>query len=133
MKKYKHTFTIYRSLWLRGEKDSALLRSTDNKQCCLGFYLESCGSPKEALLDKLSPHNLADTQLGEHNCTSVPKWLIKSIRSEKNIEGAVMFSPSKDAEQLMLTNDSCYRHEEAREIEIKDIFARQGIEVIFKD
>lgn len=39
------TLTIDRAAWLRGEGGilSFLLRPSDGKMCCLGFYAEACG------------------------------------------------------------------------------------------
>jgi len=39
---------IDRSRWLRGEPKSCLLRATDHKMCCMGFYaLQTGHKPKE--------------------------------------------------------------------------------------
>ena len=48
---------IDRLRWLRGEtdKDSYLLRASDNKMCCLGFLALQCGYTLEDITDSETP------------------------------------------------------------------------------
>lgn len=46
-------FTVKRSKWLRGEGTikSKLLRESDNKMCCLGFYCIAAGAEESEILE----------------------------------------------------------------------------------
>ena len=56
----KKSFTINRKKWLRGEgdDDSRLLRSTDNKMCCLGFLGKACGISSACLSGRGMPNTI---------------------------------------------------------------------------
>ena len=102
---------IDRETWLRGEgKDNSfLLRGSDKKMCCLGFYFNQCGVSEETLLNKGSP-----MCLGEANLPKETLWL-------RGVAGT-----------LMAINDSTYYPEADRESKIKKIFAEFGYKVKFR-
>lgn len=50
--------TIDRQTWIRGDIRSALLRSKDNKMCCLGFLSLACGYTKEEIRDRVTPFTM---------------------------------------------------------------------------
>jgi hypothetical protein len=111
-------FTIDRAKWLHGEGEisSFLLRASDGKQCCLGFYLESCGIPRDKLENRASPGNI--TFFGG---VQIPEWLL-------NI-GTLLHS--KEAFALMVENDDVVTPDFHRETAIIAGFARVGITVTF--
>lgn len=53
-------FTVERSKWLRGEghQESALLRESDGKMCCMGFYALACGAKSEEIVNCGAFYNL---------------------------------------------------------------------------
>lgn len=55
---------IDRSKWLRGEgsSNSKLLRESDGKMCCLGFYAKQCGYTDEEILQRAAPGDVARTK-----------------------------------------------------------------------
>jgi hypothetical protein len=111
-------FTIDRAKWLHGEGESSsfLLRASDSKQCCLGFYLESCGIPRDKLENRASPGNIAF--LGG---VQLPEWLLDI--------GTLLHSD--EASALMVENDSVVTSDFHRESAIIAGFARVGIVVTF--
>lgn len=104
---------IYRDKWLRGEgtDTSCLLRSFDQKQCCIGFLCEALGVPREELVKYLASQSLA------RKFPSLPNWLT-------NIGSSDLFAAYN-------ANDDVLLSDEDRENRITKIFARHGIEVDF--
>jgi hypothetical protein len=110
--------TIDRRTWLRGEgkETSYLLRRADQKQCCVGFYLEACGVPRDILVGNEAAHS---PEVGEI-LPEEAKWLnTKYIYS------------TPDARCLYGANDSRDLSEEDREAIIKEIFLKHDVEVEF--
>lgn len=105
--------TIDRSIWLRGEENSMLYRQNDNKQCCIGIYLESCGMSKEDLMGVMTAGSLEDF---ERTLPEEAKWL-------EDDEIANMFYITNDHEKL-----SSFQ----RETVLKGAFKQQGITVKFE-
>lgn len=92
-------FTISRKTWLSGEgsDDSFLLRSCDNKMCCLGFFLKSLGATDEDLAGWPVPSDIP--------AITEPRapWLL----AEKKTPGdPIRASSSGMASELMETNDA---------------------------
>jgi hypothetical protein len=118
MKEVK-SFTIDRANWLQGEgsADSYLIRSRDGKQCCLGFYLLSCGLPEEYLTNRRSLIGLSEKMM-----TLTPDWLL-----DENTEGV-----SWACHNIMLMNDDCtFAPLSEKEASITTSFKAAGIEVSF--
>lgn len=109
--------TIDRTKWLRGEggEESFLLRGSDKKMCCLGFYGLACGISENMLLNNRNPYALkkAGVEFPQHS-----EWLFQNLPSGGYV--------STDCGRLMEINDSL-----ANEWEISEIFARNGVEVEF--
>jgi hypothetical protein len=117
-KKYTQEFTIDRKTWLQGEGSEAsrLLRPEDNKRCCLGFYLESCGVSVRKLLDKKAPSDV--------NCSlKRGAWLLTGWNDRE---------ASHDASELMTINDCMGMYKRSREKRVRELFAGNGILVKFK-
>jgi hypothetical protein len=112
------SFTIDRATWLHGEgsEDSYLIRSRDSKKCCLGFYLENCGLPKEYLTDRMSPMGW-DAEM--HART--PDWLFNGNK----------LRVSDACQLLMNTNDAPTDPPSEKEASIIAGFKAVGIEVSF--
>jgi hypothetical protein len=107
---------IDRQKWLKGESpdQSKLLRESDRKMCCLGFYLLSCGKVEAELLDIGEPMNLPEIP-------EEAQWLLKEDAR----------CNSSTCIHLMQINDSKYTTEQQRELGIRDLFRSQNIEVTF--
>jgi hypothetical protein len=114
---------IKRSEWLRGEgvKDSALLRTCDNKMCCLGFLAVSLDATKESIADKASPA-----------CVPTIKWPEGFVKPYPFLKKHNQYTNS-DCCELMEINDATDLPEEEREAELTKYFKRAGIEVEFVD
>lgn len=119
---------IKRSQWLRGEgpKHSKLIRSSDNKMCCLGFFGLACKVPPSMMIDISSPEDIK-----EGNDVSKEQWTAESN------EGAYLFDNTNDMSyvcyDLMTDNDDPALRDEHRENNIKNHFASIGVAVEFID
>lgn len=114
------TLTIVRSKWLHGEGGlkSELLRESDGKMCCLGFYGIACGiAPKDILgvgePESADEYNDADYR---HNW---PHWLFED-------SGCGALIGRNDS------SDPKYRDAQ-READIARLFAKHGVTVVFVD
>lgn len=52
--------TIKRPRWIRNNDKSMLLRPSDNKMCCLGFYALACGHLEEEIIGVIAPRCVRD-------------------------------------------------------------------------
>jgi hypothetical protein len=114
--------TINRSKWLRGEgvATSRLLRSSDGKMCCLGFYALACGLKEYQIREVGGPSSLLsppDEDGKSYNyLTNTPgQWLLEGV----------------DRIHLMEVNDDRNKNKQYREEEIARLFARHGVTVKF--
>lgn len=124
---------IERDRWLRGEGVSTnaltgngarLLRSTDQKMCCLGFFGLACGLRPADIVDVTTP--LAQTGTFRVCRTCWPAWAL-------DVTPAGMRDNSIDINTLMRINDASDLSEPTREATIARIFLRHGVEVEFVD
>ena len=106
---------IQRSKWLRGEVKSRLLRPSDGKMCCLGFYALSCGLSHEQIKDHAEPADIAGI---------LPNEMIWTTRGPEGF---------KNAWPLILTNDDAGISESKREENITKYFAEHNVHVKFVD
>jgi hypothetical protein len=107
---------IDRAKWLRGKDDSYLLRPTDGKMCCLGFYAESCGFSLDDLSGKTYPSALVtDSQIPE-----AMRWLVTDE-----------YEDTTTCMSLARINDDAGLNEPIREKRVAEEFAINGIEVEF--
>lgn len=115
--------TIDRSRWLRGEGDSrsVLHRPSDGKMCCLGFYLEACGIPRERLTGRSTPGSI----LTKDQAPEEAKWLFQKDDDRGSYHSGACID-------LMRTNDAT-RSERQREEIIAEEFAFHGVNVTFVD
>ena len=107
-------FTIPREEWLRGEGSwaSKLWDADQSKGCCVGHYAHACGVSRDtfgytAALDPLVKINKLDPKLFP-------------ILENKTCLGS-----------LYHVNDDTSLTDEAREAQIKELFAEADIEVTF--
>jgi hypothetical protein len=117
---------IRRSKWCRGEGSgqSQLLRPSDGKMCCLGFYALALGLKEEQIHSKDAPHDAPMREGAE--------WLYDG--NDDRDQGL-----SDECYELMEINDQrfsatdCEFPEEQREAAIIKGFAEQGVNVTFVD
>lgn len=111
-------FQISRKEWLRGEGhlNSSLLRTRDNKMCCLGFLACAIGLTKEQISNVASPQH-------PHLQESYSKWPEGIMRSSGYV--------SEQTERLINYNDDWDLSEEMRETLLKNTFSSMNIEVEF--
>lgn len=135
--------TIERDKWLRGEgsDESCLLRTTDQKMCCLGFLACKLGYSEQDIANLESPVQV----ISETQKNLWPAEMMRStfypnensnILPDDHLNG-VPIGNGNVTMNLMLENDleideKHSRHSEAdRERKLKEIFASIGIEVEF--
>jgi hypothetical protein len=118
-------FVIDRSKWLCGEgaEDSALLRDSDGKMCCIGQY---------CLLKGLKEHQIDNVQTAETLVNSkkakvdeVPRWLLEAS------DRTPQWKPSKLATKMMRVNDDEHIMDSEREAKLIKLFAIADIHVTF--
>ena len=120
-------FVIERARWLRGEGSAAscLLRASDGRMCCLGFYGAACGLSRDELLgvrDFCGP-GAAPVRQRPHMA-----WLL----GVSVYPGRYTVAQERVAqERLVNVNDDPSLPEATREAQITALFAEQGIAVTF--
>lgn len=112
---------IDRRKWLRGEgvTTSRLLRRSDQKQCCVGFYLEACGVSREVLLGNGAAHSPSVSEVLPEEAG----WLVINAYGVKN--------GTEAAKQLYTKNDDILINEEEREAAIYELFLKYDVEIEF--
>lgn len=110
---------IDRKKWLRGEGSitSRLLRSSDEKQCCVGMYLGQLGVSRELLRDRSTP------------CDGLGAPIPLPVDAEWLVDGK---DNSPAASMLYCINDPPDILEADRELDITAEFAKRGVEVKFR-
>ena len=118
--------TIDRERWLRGEgsTNSKLLRLSDGKMCCLGFYCIALGLSQEQIREVNSPIGVADKLLAKGI------WMVAPVSSEE-LSGGVRRDVDIGAGNLMEINDSVIEMPDKREKLIAEEFVKHGVNVEF--
>lgn len=104
-------FTVYRVTWLRGHRHNGCLLNEYGGRCCLGHLGRDVGIENDLLEDRALPGNVPS-----------PLW-------PKEL-GAGKGSLAWDA---AIINDDETIADEIREQRLTERFAREGIDVEFKD
>lgn len=113
---------IERDKWIRGnEEESMLLRPSDGKMCCLGFYSLALGLDKNDIHGAFCP-----SELGTE---TYPDWLVISEWAEYLEDDRAI--DTSFCNEIMTTNDRKSLAEDEREALLKELFAKKGIEVTF--
>ncbi len=115
-------FVIDRNKWLRGEgaPRSFLLRSDDQKMCCLGIFLKALGATDESLCNTQTPADMPC------NRSVIPDWMFRA--------NTLLHEHPQNAEELyrlMETNDDLNLSDYERELAIEQFFVSKGIDVEF--
>lgn len=107
-------FTVKRSEWYRGKgaAPSKLLR-TDGTRCCIGFVGQQCGIADSALLNRRT------IGLCPPKDEKWPTWT-----NSNDIA---------DTYEAYEVNDNAKLNDKEREAKLKEIFARNGDEIVFVD
>jgi hypothetical protein len=105
---------IKRKRWLRGvgSDDAYLYRSEDRKMCCLGFYARALGYPVNKIRDIQDPENCDD------------KEDMDSLLNEYGYNNSI-------CQNLIHVNDSPSFGDSDREVQIKKLFKKIGVDVTF--
>lgn len=127
-------FTIDRSKWVQGKNRnilgcSALLNDLGN-MCCLGFYSEACGVPREELKDRPAPASITT----RNNHIKIPYMTKKGIKIHKSKR--FIFNDTAFAEGLMQLNDNSiqeveYIRKRDKEKVLKETFSLIDVRVKF--
>lgn len=115
---------IERDRWLRGEgsSDSYLLRDSDGKMCCLGFYALACGLMKIQIANVTDPAGARrPTKAFEDALVHIP------LNPEE-----MPLGNSQAAKDLMSANDSIELEDNEREQRLERLFAKIGVQVEFR-
>lgn len=117
--KYKDYFYVSRKNWLRGKgcKNSYLLHPTNGSMCCLGFFCNQLGVPKEDLKRLKEPQQLLEKKGWE----DIP--YLMNIHSENQKQLTIT---------AMVINDDDFIEDDIREEKLIELFASEGIELEFK-
>jgi hypothetical protein len=124
---------IDRNSWIRGEgiAYSRLLRSLDNKKCCLGFYCSSLlGVPDNFLLDHGAPNFVYHEAIRS-------SWLLKPYSNFVSVSQSCFditrINDKEIGHTLFLTNNKSMilKNEKMREELLKTKFKEQGVYVYF--
>ena len=107
-------YVVKESKWLRGSHDSCLLNS-EGKMCCLGFVGIQSGATKKDILEFTSPQTVVPI------FNAWPDWLLTDLKN------------SKDCRNLMSINDNENLLDDERKIIIKEIFEKNGDEIVFEE
>ena len=121
---------IDREKWYRGAGpyESKLLRPSDGKMCCFGFYLLALGYKKNEILGVGSPCSASIDP------SKRPAWLVADSAQPSKFDppGSLQDAwSSKDTHFLIRTNDYSDISEEKRESRIAEVFGENGVEVEF--
>ena len=128
-------FVISRETWLRGESDSesALLRESDCKMCCLGFYLKDKGLTDDEIRGVACP---SDVRVDK----TLPEWLLKKNPSGKTVDSDLCASLMEindfqfdDDSPEYISTEGIFTDDVGREEVLKKLFAKAGVEVEFVD
>jgi len=109
---------IKRKRWLRGKPDNSALRNADGKQCCLGFLARACGATTKDILGLPDP--------GATTGIAWPKGISPGGRGYDGYGNTALVG------RIISTNDSRGLLPEARERQLKELFAEAGVEVVFE-
>lgn len=123
---------IDRTRWYRGQSDikSRLLRSSDMKMCCLGFYSLACGLKEENIKNVAFPSSIRLRSMypDSHKPVPIPiemRWLEVG-------PGGVLDSDHRELETIIgQINDYSYLNEATREQKLTELFAANNVKVTF--
>lgn len=104
---------ISKRTWYRGKnKGSRLIRSDDNKKCCLGFFCLQAGVPRKLLVDMPTPVDVEETGV------KIPQLVANKHNTTVT-------------RALMACNDDTLLPDSERSLEMRKLFKRIGVRVIF--
>ena len=135
LKPTKHTFTVDRKRWLRGEdlSLSKLKRAKDGKLDALGFYLTSIGLTEEEISDVGNPGYLPKDLLIKHNLLRSwlflkPEEMLGSLIPSDECMDIIRFN---DKKEMLQDNQTISIKDSYREQKLKSAFRKQGIKIRF--
>lgn len=119
-------FTVVREKWFRGRGgvDSALV-TKNGHMCCLGFYSAACGVVD--LSRRADSFGNPEDHLSEQKIMAEMPYNLAPSEQKKLPEWAC----SSSADTLANINDNAFIFDDERERQLKEEFAKQGVEVEF--
>ncbi len=114
---------ILRDKWLRGDnKESYLLRESDDRMCCLGFLCLDLGLDVSDIVNTAMPGDIWYGVISP----DFPAWLRK--------EGVYEQGSAKPlVQQIAEVNDSAALSDPEREAKLEELFLQADITVEFQD
>ena len=116
--------TVKRSRWIHLPTDnlsqSSLLRSKDNKMCCLGFMALACRLTRDAIMNRGDPIDV------------LPSRMKKSFAS-RLLEGGEYILTKDITNTIITTNDDGHMSESKKERKLKKLFAKIRVDINFVD
>lgn len=121
--------TIKRSEWGRGGRGGAPCLSNGSEaenpnRCCLGFVGLAIGLTDDQMKFNISP--------GAMHKSPWPEFLMNRKWSDGEAEAGFSIYTSDVGSKLMNINDNTMISDEEREARITEIFAANGVEVVFE-
>lgn len=123
---------IYRDSWLRGEgeENSKLLRSSDNKLSCSGFFCLACGVSRQDITDKSSIREV-------HRYDLLPAWFVVTgyhyLRTAIKTIKTHQVAETKISHDLRVINNNINTSDQSKEASIISLFKTHEIDVEFID
>lgn len=115
------SFRVSKRMWFRGHgigKDephnSELIRSADNKKCCLGFFCLQAGVPRHLLIDTATP-----------SCIAIP------VPQLVTHDDDLAYDDKPTVRAIMSVNDDVEITDPQRITRLRKLFRRLGVRAIF--
>ncbi len=110
-------FTVWRDKWLRGNSQRSALRIETGCMCCLGFLAKTLGATDELIDGYGTPEEVGAIEW--------PESLV--------VQGEDRHEDTDVCESIVYINDEAGYDDDEREAHLRDLFARAGIDIEFRD
>ena len=137
----KKQYIVKRSEWLRGGKDGtgktaeAVLLNREGQKCCLGFIIEQQNFPSISLMGTGEPREAC------RYTAAAPDTIlaISEYSEEEEDDNDIVINEVTDwfnsalADEAMGINDERTINDARREMELRELFKRNDIDLVFVD
>ena len=110
-------FTVWRGKWLRGNSQRSALLVENGCMCCLGFLAKTLGATDELIDGHGTPE--------EVRAIPWPESLVA--------QGELKCEDTEVCMSIVYANDDDGYADDERESHLRDLFARAGIDIEFRD